>query len=117
MAKVTGSSFPPVAFTKNARVSLLGLLAVIASFLFFTEANVWKTLSRAPSLIHVPGVLWLPFLNQFFRSFFPALLCFWTDVCFLSCNGHCRNVVLFLKRCNHPLEATKPSTCSFSAIT
>ena len=44
MAKVTGSSFPPVAFTKNARVSLLGLLAVIASFLFFNEANVWKTL-------------------------------------------------------------------------
>lgn len=58
---------------RGPSVSLLELLAATASLPFFTEANAWKTLPKAPSLIHVPNVLWLPSLNQFFGSFFPAL--------------------------------------------
>ena len=103
---------------KCPSVSLLGLLAATASFSFFTEVNVRKTLPKAPSLVYVPDVLWLPSLNQFFGSFFPGLY----SVSGLTSASSAATVILemlcsFLKHCNHPLEATKPSTCSFSAIT
>lgn len=102
---------------KCPSVSLLGLLSATAPLPFFTEANVWKTLPKAPSLVHVPDVLWLPSLiSSLDRSFQLS------SVCGLTSASSPATVIVemlcaFLKRSNHPLEATKPSTYSFSAIT
>ena len=98
-------------------VSLLGLLAATASFSVFSEANVWKTLPKAPSLVHVPEVLWLPSLNQLFGSFLQLSSVRGLKSASSPATATVEILCAFLKRSNHPSEATKPSTCSFSAIT
>ena len=102
---------------KEQSVSLLGLLAATASFPFSLRLTSGRRFQKHP----VSAMLQTfsgchPLIRSLDRSFQLSSLHGLT-----SASSPATVIVemlcALLKRSNHPLEARKPSTCSFSAIT
>ena len=94
--------------TLMTSVSLLGLLATTASFSF--QQHPVSSMFQTFSGLH-------PLISSLDCSFQLSSVCGLTSASSSAMVIVEMLCVAFLKHSNHPLEATKPSTCSFSAIT